>query len=95
MHDGGDVPRHDQPPLIAPEFQTRLQSLLETLADIDFAHERELDTVNIADIDASFKAKMVAKLHQVHQQRRHPYTEELFRLQDWMRSQLVRENVER
>jgi hypothetical protein len=49
--------------------------------------------VNSAAIDASFKAKMIAKLDQVHQQRRHPYAQELIRLHEWMRSRLVRETV--
>ena len=42
MHDDADVPMHDQPPLIPAEFQPRMQLVLETLADIDFAHECEL-----------------------------------------------------
>ena len=93
MHDDADVPMHDQPPLIPAEFQPRMQLVLATLADIDFAHECELDNVNSAAIDASFKAKMIAKLDQVHQQRRHPYAQELIRLHEWMRSRLVRETV--
>ena len=62
MHDDADVPMHDQPPLIPAEFQPRMQLVLDTLADIDFAHECELDNVNSAAIDASFKAKVIAKL---------------------------------
>ena len=89
-----EVHEHDQPRIIPAEFQTGVQSLLETLADIDFAHQRELETVNSADIHASFKAKMVAKLEQGHQQRRQPYAQELLRLQEWMRSRLMRESVE-
>ena len=36
MHNNGDIPMHAAPPFIPPEFQTRVQSLLEALADIDF-----------------------------------------------------------
>ena len=89
----GKVPKHHEPPIIPAEFQTRVQFLLGTLADIDFAHEGELERVTGAEINASFKARMIAKLDEVHQQGRHPYVEELDRLQDWMRSQLLRETV--
>jgi hypothetical protein len=94
MHDAGDIPMHDEPPLIPAEFQPRMQMLLGTLADIDFAHECEINEVNSAAMDPSFKTQMVTKLGQVHQQRRHPYAEELIRLQDWMRFRLLRETVE-
>ena len=81
---------HDQPPFAPAEFQPTMQAILATLADIDFAHEHELRKVNSSVNEESFKVKLVAKLNQLHQERRKPYAQEVVRLQDRMRSLLSR-----
>lgn len=81
---------HDQPPVIPAEFQELMQSVLATLADIDFAHEHELEKVNSTNADATFKAKLITKLDRLHQERRHPYAHELLRLEERMRSLFIR-----
>ena len=38
-----DAPEYDQPPIMPDEFEPAMQSILAILADIDFAHEREVE----------------------------------------------------
>jgi hypothetical protein len=64
------------------EFQPLMQALLATLADIDFAHEHEVDKVNSTVLDERFKAKLVSKLDQLHRERRHPYEQEALLLEE-------------
>jgi hypothetical protein len=77
---------HHQPPIMPAEFLPVMQSLLATLADIDFAHEHEVEKVNSSGKDDTFKAKLITKLDQLHQERRHPYEHELLRLASRMQS---------
>jgi hypothetical protein len=81
---------HDQPPVMPAEFQPLMQSLLATLADIDLAHEHELEKVNSTSVDNTFKAKLITKLDQVHREKRHPYANELLNLEARARSFLGR-----
>jgi hypothetical protein len=76
-------------PTIPAEFEPVMQSLLATLADIDFAHQREVERVNSTALDDRFKTVMIARLDQHHRERRQPYAEEVLRLQQRMRSLLV------
>jgi streptomycin 6-kinase len=84
---------YDEPPVIPAEFQPAMQSVLATLADLDFAHQREVDQISRSGVDDVFKARLIAKLDQLHRERRHPYAQELFRLQERMRSLFRREPV--
>ena len=81
---------HDQSPVAPAEFQPALQAILATLADIDFAHEHEMEKINSSVMDERFKTKLVTKLDQLHREKREPYEQELVRLQDRMRSLLSR-----
>jgi hypothetical protein len=72
------------------QFQPAMQAMLATLADIDFAHEHELEKVNSSVIDDSFKMKLVTKLDQLHRDRREPYEQERVRLHEQMRSLMNR-----
>jgi hypothetical protein len=70
-----------------------MQSVLSTLADIDFAHRQAVEKVSSTGLDDVFKSRLVAKLDQLHRERRHPYAKEVVRLQKRMRSLLRREPV--
>jgi len=94
---GGSMSNHklreralDQSPVAPAEFQPALQAILATLADIDFAHEHEMEKINSSVMDERFKTKLVTKLDQLHREKREPYEQELVRLQDRMRSLLSR-----
>jgi tryptophanyl-tRNA synthetase len=74
-----------QPRMYSPELQPLLQSLLATLADIDFEHERERDNINGRAMDMNLKIRLLEKLKQHHRQRREPYLQQLAILQEHIR----------
>ena len=79
----------EQQPCVYPaDIQPLMQTLLATLADIDFGHECELEKVKNSAADTSLKAKMITRLEQRHRERRQPYVEELLALKARMRSVL-------
>jgi hypothetical protein len=50
-------------PRVSPDkIEPLMQSLLGTLADIDFGHERELENVRNSPADPSVRAKVIARL---------------------------------
>jgi hypothetical protein len=67
--------------MYSPDLQPLLQSLLGTLADIDFEYERERDNVNGRAMDMNLKIRLLEKLKQHHRQRREPYLQQLAVLQ--------------
>jgi tryptophanyl-tRNA synthetase len=74
-----------QPRMYSSELQPLLQSLLATLADIDFEHERERDNINGRAMDINLKRRLLEKLKQHHRQRREPYLQQLAILQERIR----------
>jgi len=66
-----------QPRMYSPDLQPLLQSLLGTLADIDFEYERERDTINDRTMDMNLKIRLLEKLKQHHRERREPYLQQL------------------
>jgi hypothetical protein len=66
-----------QPRMYSPDLQPLLQSLLGTLADIDFEYERECDNINGRTMDMNLKIRLLEKLKQHHRQRREPYLQQL------------------
>jgi hypothetical protein len=58
-----------------------LQLLLATLADIDFEHESDIETVRNSSADAWLKQATIRKLQDRHQKRRAPYARRLESLQ--------------
>ena len=84
---------HDPPPIIPAELSPAMQSLLATLADIDFAHQREVEKVTNSGLDDVFKSRLTAKLDRLHRERRQPYAQELLRLQNRFRSLRSRESI--
>ena len=77
-----------QPRVCPANIQPLMQTLLATLADIDFEHERELEKLNKSDAEPSLKATIIARLDQRHREKRQPYIEELTALETRMRSLL-------
>jgi hypothetical protein len=71
-----------QPRMYSPELQPLLQSLLGTLADIDFEYERECDQISSRTMDMNLKIRLLEKLKQHHRQRREPYLQQLAILQE-------------
>jgi hypothetical protein len=67
--------------MYCPDLQPLLQSLLATLADIDFEHEREHDMVSRRTHDVNLKTRVLEKLKQQHRERREPYIQQLAILQ--------------
>jgi tryptophanyl-tRNA synthetase len=78
--------QHASPPrMYSPELQPLLQSLLATLADIDFQYEREQDTISTRTTDMNLKRRVLEKLREHHRERREPYIQQLAILQERVR----------
>lgn len=84
-HSAASAQQETQPRLYSPDLQPLLQSLLGTLADIDFEHERECDTINSRAMDMNLKIRLLEKLRQHHRERREPYIQQLAILQELIR----------
>jgi hypothetical protein len=73
-------------PVLPADLEPAMQSVLATLADIDFAHRQEVEKVSSTGLDDVFKSRLVAKLDQLHRDRRDPYAKEVVTLQKRMRA---------
>ncbi|WP_262265760.1 hypothetical protein [Microvirga yunnanensis] len=69
-------------PCYPPDLLPQLQSLLAALADIDFAHERELETIRSRPCDGGLKHALTDQLQEHHEKRRAPLAHELESLQE-------------
>ncbi|EIM24506.1 hypothetical protein [Microvirga lotononidis] len=79
--------RYSKPPLprmYPPTVQPLLQSLLATLADIDFDYEQERQKLTNTSRDTNLKIRALAKLKTRHYERRQPYLQQLAILQQQM-----------
>jgi hypothetical protein len=65
------------PKIYSPTFQPLLQSLLATLADIDFEYERERETLSSTSPNTNLKIRALEKLKTRHRERREPYIQQL------------------
>jgi hypothetical protein len=54
-----------------------LQSLLSTLADIDLAHQSEVEAVRSSSVEESLKQALIRELQERHGERREPYVRQL------------------
>jgi hypothetical protein len=68
----------------SPTLQPLLQSLLATLADIDFDYEQEREKLSSTSPDANIKIRALEKLKARHYERRQPYIQQLSVLQQRM-----------
>ena len=65
----------------SPEVLPLLQLLLAALADIDFEHESDIETVRNSAADEWLKQTTIRKLQERRQERRAPYVRKLEGLQ--------------
>jgi hypothetical protein len=63
------------------ELLPSLQALLAALADIDFAHESDIETVRNSSADQWLKQTVIGRLQARHQERRASYVQQLERLE--------------
>jgi hypothetical protein len=61
----------------SPSTLLLMQSLMATLADIDFAHDCEVDRIEASSADPSLKSRLRAQLAARHRERREPYVQQL------------------
>ncbi|SCX90578.1 hypothetical protein [Microvirga guangxiensis] len=81
--DNSQTEQHS-PKMYSPTLQPLLQSLLSTLADIDFEYEQAKDKVSKNSPDTNLKIKVLEKLRAQHHERRMPYIQQLAVLQERM-----------
>jgi hypothetical protein len=67
--------------IYSSELTPLLQLLLSTLANIDFAFERDLEVVRSSTTDEVLKWKVVNRLHQQHRDKREPYLRQIAALE--------------
>ena len=67
--------------MYSPDLASLLQSLLATLADIDFAFESDLEVVENSATDRALKRKIIERLREQHRERRAPYVRQIDALQ--------------
>ena len=72
------------PRIYSPAVQPLLQSLLATLADLDFDYEKEREKLSNASPDTNIKIRALEKLKNRHRERRDPYIQQLAVLQKRM-----------
>lgn len=72
------------PRMYSPNLQPLLQSLLATLADIDFEYERQREKISDSTPDINLKIRVLEKLKAQHRERREPYLRQLAVLQEKM-----------
>ncbi len=65
----------------SPEVLPLLQLLLAALADIDYEHESDIETVRSSSADEWLKQATIRKLQERRQERRAPYVRRLDGLQ--------------
>ena len=73
-----------QRPFYSADVQPLFQSLLATLADLDFDFERERERVSNSTKDPKLREPLVRKLTERHRERRDPYVRHLTLLQSKM-----------
>lgn len=71
-------------PIYAPEILPLMQSLLKTLADIDFQFNSDLEVVKLSDLDDALKRNAINALEQRHEERRAPYLQAINTLKKHM-----------
>ena len=68
--------------IYSQEDQVLLQSLLATLANLDFDYERERERINSGTTAPDLKARALRRLEERHRERREPYLRHLTVVQD-------------
>lgn len=73
-----------KPRMYSPATQPLLQSLLSTLADIDFEYEQAKQKISKSSPDLNLRIRVLEKLKAQHHERRTPYIQQLAVLQERM-----------
>lgn len=68
-------------PVYPDDIRPRLQSVLATLADMDLALERTIESIRANGTDEVQKREVINLIRKRHQERRAPYLSELSELQ--------------
>lgn len=84
LHNHPSTHEPSPPRMYSPTLQPLLQSLLATLADIDFEFERDRERLCATTSDANLKIRILEKLKAQHRERREPYIQQLALLQERM-----------
>jgi hypothetical protein len=74
------------PRITPPEMLPRLQSLLTTLAEIDIAHQGDIETVRSSTTEEWLKQTVIRRLEASHRRRRAPYLRQLEALEERIRT---------
>jgi hypothetical protein len=82
------VTTDNSPRTYAHGLQPLLQSLLGTLADLDFAYEQERERLTRSTRDVNIRIRVLERLKDRHRERRDPYIKQLAVLQEHIRAQL-------
>ncbi len=80
------APSPGAPRMYPPELEPLLQSLLAALADIDFAHLGDIETVRNSATDAWLKQAVIRRLEESHRQRRAPVVRQIEALEERVRT---------
>ena len=64
-------------PCYRPSTLPLMQTMLATLADLDFAQGRELGRIDASSGDPTLKTRLRAQLEARHRERREPYVQQL------------------
>jgi hypothetical protein len=70
--------------MYAPELLPLLQSLLADLADIDFEHASDVETIRTSTAEEWLKQAAIRRLQERHRERRTPYVRQLEAVQKCM-----------
>ena len=87
--DAARLPATGEARIYAPAVAPLLQSLLATLADIDFAFESDLEVVENSATDEALKRKTTERLREQHRERRAPYVRQIDALQQTVMSMVA------
>lgn len=68
------------PRMYSVQLTSLMREVLQTLGNIDFAHQVEIEKVENSRSDEALKDDIKDKLHRAHQQRRQPYVDLLTQL---------------
>ena len=73
--------RREAERIYAPDPLPRLQSLQAILADFDFAHQSDIETVQASSVDEGVKRAVIAVMTERHCKRREPYLRQITTLE--------------
>ena len=74
-------PGEHTPEMYDANLWPALQALLASLADIEFAHDRDVEAVRSSTTDEVLKRTILQKLQKQHEERRTPYVRQIAALQ--------------